>query len=343
MRRGGRNQEEQDETPGGDSFLDIVANIVGILVLLVVVVGVRAGRQIIMPPPVAVEDTTAMEAETEQILRKLRVEQQEISKMAQQAELSSKESLLRDEARLDLALYIEKLRQEIADERSQLTESDRRSYEIGNQLAQARLQLESLTREQIVLTSNTDSEEAEPIYFDPTPIIRERVTEEVMLRLKEDQLVYLPMEELRDELSRDIASIRNSISSEAGAEVLLERRVGPVEGFTLRTLFGTKRSTTPQGVVQQTQLVVARLEEQGNLRAEGIDALADPLSHIASKLAEIDPKKTVVTLVVYPDSFDKLPEFEQAIRERGYRVAKALQREERPIEFSPSGRTTKLQ
>lgn len=343
MRRGGRPQEEQDDTPGGDSFLDIVANIVGILVLLVVVVGVRAGRQVIMPPPVAIEDTSEMEEETNQILRKLRVEQQEITKMAKQAALSSKEAMLRNAAREDLALYIKKLEQEIEQERSQLTESDRRSYEIGNKLAQARFKLEELTRKQIALTSNTDSDEAEPIYFDPTPIIRERVTEEIMIRLKGDQVVYLPMDELREALSRDIANIRNTISSEAGAEVMIERRVGPVDGFSLRTLFGTKRVTSKQGVMQQTQLVVARLEEQGVLRAETIDSLGDPASRVNAKLASIDPKETVVTLVVYPDSYDSLPKFEQTLRERGYRVAKALQRDERPIEFSPSGRTTQLQ
>ena len=39
-----RPREDQAEAPGQDSFLDVVANLVGILIILVMVVGAQAGR-----------------------------------------------------------------------------------------------------------------------------------------------------------------------------------------------------------------------------------------------------------------------------------------------------------
>ena len=41
-----RRRDRNGEAPGEDSFLDIVANLVGVLIILVVVVGANAGSQI---------------------------------------------------------------------------------------------------------------------------------------------------------------------------------------------------------------------------------------------------------------------------------------------------------
>jgi hypothetical protein len=66
-------------------------------------------------------------------------------------------------------------------------------------------------------------------------------------------------------------------------------------------------------------------------------------SQLLSRLDLVDPKKTVVTLITYPDSFDVLPQLEKELRERGFRVAKSLQRAGKPIAFSPGGKRTVLQ
>ena len=46
MRMRFRRRARQDQAPGEDSFLDIVANLVGVLIILVVVVGAKAGSKI---------------------------------------------------------------------------------------------------------------------------------------------------------------------------------------------------------------------------------------------------------------------------------------------------------
>ena len=41
-----RTEVEADQMPGQDSFLDVITNIVGILILLVLIVGLRTSRAV---------------------------------------------------------------------------------------------------------------------------------------------------------------------------------------------------------------------------------------------------------------------------------------------------------
>ncbi len=333
-----------EETPGGDSFLDIVANMVGILILLVVVVGVRAGQQVIQPAEKYPELQTAQLKEALQ--KKTRVIKSSYDKglkMASQLGITKGEIELRNKLREELAYYLETLKAEIQQERETLSAYDRRTYELGNQIAQLELELEQLSSEQIALTSNRQDSEAEAIYFDPTPIIRSEVEDQIMLRLQAGSITYLPMDELYAEFARDRTALRNQLSRQMGREAMIQMKYGPIEGFMIRTIFNFRTVTANGSVYQQASLKLARLEEQGKTRTDSIDTFLEPGTPLSIRLGQIDPTETVVTLITYPDSYGDLPEVEQKLRENGYQVAKALQEADEPIEFSPNGRETMLQ
>ncbi len=343
-----RNADEQEEMPGGDSFLDIVANIVGILVLLVVVVGVRAGRQVAVVAQVQTVDHEQVIEEAKGAIREALLNRKEVARLVEQAAISLGESQLRNQVREELATYIATLRAELDEERKNLSASDRRTFDTHNQLAQAQLELEKLTRKQIGLIAADTGPEIEQIDFEPTPIVRGRVTDEVLLRLEADRVVYLPVNELKQELEYSMASIRNSFSSMSGEEASFERLVGPIDGFALRCLFSRRLVQTAEGTMVVGGLKVARLEPQAGLYGTGppTESLNEAMqanSRLLNRLRTVDPKKTVITLITYPDSFDVLPQLEKNLRERGYRVAKSLQRSGKPIAFSPGGKTTVLQ
>jgi len=68
-----RRRRRDDTLPGHDSFLDIVANLVGILIILVVVVGAQAGAALV--PAAPSESTTAsLQAKTEELAKQLETE-----------------------------------------------------------------------------------------------------------------------------------------------------------------------------------------------------------------------------------------------------------------------------
>jgi hypothetical protein len=342
MRR--RPAEEEEEIPGGDSFLDVIANMVGILVLLVVCVGVRAARPV--TEAVATVDTAeveSLEAEAKAAARDAMDERRRVAKLAEQAMLSQAEAASRDEARVDMTAFVTKLRQELDAERAKLSEQDRRSFDTSNELAQVRLRLDELTRQQVALAAADTDAEVKHIEFDSTPIVRERVTDEVFVRLEGDRVAYVPLDELKQALELVFDSIAQGPGGDVSKVARYERVVGPIEGFSLRCLFERGIIRSPRGTVLATQLVLARLEDQGNVVTETIDEATTTGSSVARRLDALNAKKTVVTVVAYPDSFDTLPDLEKRLRDRGVRVAKTLQRSGQSITFSPGGRTTTLQ
>ena len=163
MRRG---DENDDEIPGGDSFMDIVANIVGILVLLVVVVGVRAGRDVIMPPEVISDDVEAivsLESKLEEQLRQVRREQSEIAQLTGKVASTLGEVERREAVREAAVLYNTKLRAELDEARNALSDDDQRSLQDHNEIAQAQLKLDRLTREQVALSAVEPAPEAKVV------------------------------------------------------------------------------------------------------------------------------------------------------------------------------------
>ncbi len=344
MRNYANRPGDIDETPGGDSFLDIVANIVGILVLLVVVVGVRAGQEVLEP----VEEVAKLQTEElKQVLhnktRKIQSTYQDSKRLAAQLGNTLDEIELRNQTREELAYYIATLKEELKQEREKLSANDRRTYELGNQITQLEIELEKLTSEQLALAGNLQEPLSEEIYFDPTPIVHSQVEDQIMLRLKDGRITYLPMDELYEEFARNRGDLRNQLSRQRGRKAMIQMNYGPLEGFLIRAIFGFQTVTSGGSVYQQASLVVARLEEQGVTRSEAVESLLEPGSPLTTRLEKINPRETVITLVAYPDSYAELPEVEKKLRQRGYQVAKALQEAGEPIEFSPNGRSTVLQ
>ena len=334
---------QHDDTPGGDSFLDIVANIVGILVLLVVVVGVRAARTVTAPEPEESISQSEIVEQAEEAYQEALSDRHDVERLAQQVQITQGEAKRRDQVRLEMATYAAKLRQELDEERSRLDSSEKEAYDTNNELAQARLKLQDLNLRQVSLMSAPEVD-SEKIEFDTTPIIRTRVKDEVFLRLEGDRVTHLPIRELKQAVEESLPALRSSLNSAPGDEARVERVVGPVDGFALRCVFQRRTVRTPQGMMVVGGLLRARLEERpGTAYQESIDTALSDESLLIARLGEIDPDKTVITLAIYPDSFDVAPELEEKLRDQGYRVAKTLLREGQPILFSPHGRETALQ
>ncbi|MGL4513102.1 MAG: hypothetical protein ACRCT8_08405 [Lacipirellulaceae bacterium] len=342
MRRNSADQE--DEIPGGDTFLDVIANLVGILVLLIVCVGVRASQKV--ATPVAATDPAeveAAEAEANLALREVMADRRELSKLVEQAQITRNESAIRDQARADIAVYAAKLRAELDAERAKLSEQDRRSFDTSNQLAQARMKLDELARQQVALAASEADAEVTEIEFDSKPIVRERVDDEVLVRLEGDRVSYLPLDELKQAVELSLNGVATNTGGDLSKPARFERLVGPIDGYSLRCLFERSLARSQQGTMLLTQLILARLEPQANVVTESIDDATTSGSTVARRLDRVNPAKTVVTVVVFPDSFDTLPDFEKRLRDRGFRVAKTMQRDGQAITFSPGGRTSVLQ
>lgn len=331
MRRG---DESEDEIPGGDSFMDIVANIVGILVLLVVVVGVRAGRDVLMPQEAVHEDVEAiasLESKLQGQLRQVRLEQSEIAELTGKVASTLGEVERREALREAAVLYNTKLRAELDQARNALSDDDQRSLENHNEIAQAQLTLDRLTREQVALSSVEPAPDSKIVEVAPTPIVDGKVDQTISFRLQNDRLVYIPTLELSDLLR---AKLSAPIVRSPTETVVTKEKVGPVEGFVGEADIGWSVRTNGSQVAVRRELERFVLREVTPLRGEDPEQALAPGGYVRSRIDLLDPDLHVIELFIYGDSFDTAPEVIQQLRERGFRVAQFLKAGTQPIVFS---------
>ena len=329
MRRAVENEE--DDIPGGDSFLDIVANIVGILVLLVVVVGVRAGRAIIMPEAVVAEDVESIEALQTQlgdIVRKAYATQSEITELAGKVVSTLGEVERRDALRESAVIYNTKLRAELDEARNSLNVDDQRSLESHNAIAQAQLKLDRLTREQVALSSVAPEPDAEIVEVAPTPIVNGQAEELISFRLQKGRLVYVPLNELAKDLSK---SIHVPTLIDPAKPVVTRETIGPIEGFVGEAEIGWSIRAAGGRVGPLPVLNMLRLREVTPLRGEEPEQAFSPGGYVSSRIELLDPKFVVIQLYIYADSFDTCSGVVNKFRERGFRVAQFLKTDGSPI------------
>jgi hypothetical protein len=324
-------EEDGDDIPGGDSFLDIVANIVGILVLLVVVVGVRAGRAIIVPETVVSEDTETTEAlkmKLSDIVRQAYAEQSEITELADKVASTVDEAGRREAIRESAVLYNTTLRAELDEARKSLNEGDQRSLDSHNAIAQAQLKLDRLTREQVALAAVAPEPDAEIVEVAPTPIVNGEAEELISFRLQKGRLVYVPLNELAKDLSK---SIHIPTLIDPAKPVVTRETIGPIEGFVGEAEIGWSIRSAGGRVGPLPVLNMLRLREVTPMRGEEPEQAFSPGGYVSSRIELLDPKFIVIQLYVYADSFDTSAAVANRFRERGFRVAQFLKTDGSPI------------
>lgn len=338
--------DSAEETPGGDSFLDIVANIVGILVLLVVVVGVRAGRAVITPderqPAQVAEGESAedLNRQLAEITRKANQTAAEALETKEKVAATLVEANRREEERAEATLYITKLRAELDEAREALDSNDQQSLDLHNAISQAQLKLERMTHEQIALASVEPDPELEEVVVSPTPIVDGRADKTISFRLQKDRLVYVPVSEIEVQLMKDIEV---PAITDPSRRVVSRQTIGPIAGFVGEADIAWSIRASGNRVGVRPQLGKLILKEVTPLRGETTDEAFNPGGYVVSRLELMDPQETVVRLIVYADSFETAPDACAKFRQRGYRVAQSLKSNGQPIGFASDGFKTVTQ
>ena len=188
MRR--RTTSQNDESPDHDSFLDIVANIVGILVILVVVVTASAKQ---LP-------SLSITADQEQLDAVAAARQEAKSKESEVYQLDNAIKHLDHElkarrAERDLmATWIAAKEDEIAEQRESLDGNQQVEFDLQNQLTTEQAQLERI-RESLSAALEAPKNVVKLENY-PTPIGKTVYGKEIHFRLLKNRVTYVPIDEL---------------------------------------------------------------------------------------------------------------------------------------------------
>jgi hypothetical protein len=311
----GRRSKPEIESAGSDSFLDVVTNIVGILIILVMVVGERA-RHIVIPA------FTKTESNAES-LRPLQHEAIEVERDVDQVAAAIRnlddELAARRKERELVGTLISVGEQELATERAKLDDQKRADYELDRDLVLARDRLGELKQQ---LAANEKIRPASlKVESYPTPLAKPVDGNELHLQLRRGRVAVVPVEELVDRLKR---TAKEQVWKLRDYPELTDT-VGPVDGFRMRyrlvRVDAKGRISHEPGQGSFVQLDHWELIPVASDLGEPWEDALKNVSRLRATLDEINPRQWTVTLWVYPDSFDAFRAMRKEFYEMGYHVA----------------------
>ncbi len=302
-----RKRIDDGEAFNSDSFLDIIANVVGILIILVIAVGVRVSYAPSAEPPVKpleeepVIDLTAPAQTLRHLERQSKTQQTALTSADQQhQELQTRISSAirqRDDQKLKNRRLLERIEQKVR-------QMDNLQLDIGDK----QQQLASLWRE--MQTVGPPLERKVTIENYPSPISRAVYGEEAHFQLLGGHVVHVPFKELVRKFQIDARRKVNHSPGTPGIEAM----VGPVGDFNLRYIL--RRIGVHRFALDRFTFI----PKSDRLGEPVSDALMVQ-SRFRQVLASYDPNVTTITIWTYPDSFAALRLLKKAIYLLGYSVA----------------------
>ena len=312
-----RPRQEEDLTAGQDSFLDVITNIVGILIILVMVVGARVQKisldaAVQAPQAAANGDLVAEVEEREQSLASAESEIQELQVQTQmvQAAIDGASS-----ARLQLATALSAAKVEV-ERRKQLADAAKvadaeraaKRSQLEEAIQQCTLQAEAIKHQKATT--------AEVLAY-PTPIGRTVNGEEIHFQIAGDRIAYIPLEELFELAKRNTQRHANSIAEMAA-------KIDQARG---------------QILIRSREWVVRPVDP---LVGEPVaEALRSP-SRFRGVLGGAKPD-TTITLWCYPDSFAAYRQIREEMHRLGIPTAGRPLPEGAPIGGSTEGSKSVVQ
>jgi hypothetical protein len=332
MRRRAGNATDE---PGQDSFLDVVANLVGVMIILVMVVGAQAqkgfiaqekARQTPAPVPVPSVDVAGATAAAAAV-------EQSIAELDEKIKDAKTEAARREAERNRVQLLVTIAEKRLAEHRGALDQKARDSYDLAEELNQARAEIARLDASQTALTKPPPA----VLEHLPTPMAKTVFGSEIHFRLLGGKLAYVPWDEMIERLKTDAPSHVSKLRDSARAEMSLP----VVNGFGARYILrrAEVETQTRLGVATQSRVELEKLyfvDAEQNLGVPLAKAI-EPGSEFRSRIGALPPQQTTVTIWVYPDSFDEFRSLKAELFKLGYLTAGRPLPAGHPIGGSPDG------
>ncbi len=306
--------------PGQDSFLDVITNIVGILILLVLVVGLRAQRSVQNGGGTVVAEQMQTQDQLRSVTNKALSTELNVRDLVHRVGTAYGEANFREAERQLLSNAIAEAEKELAARRANLSADGQRDFDTRQKLNEAQARLDDLTRQQIALMSQEEA--PEQLECQPTVLAKAVTGKEVHVLLSDDYVAIVPFDELIEEMKEDIGANIWRLKQQDE----MERTIGPTNGFRLKYVFvkedvmrQSSAGTFMTGSISRFShcyfLPVAT--PVGEPAADAMKPNAEFFQH----LKRLRPEGTTVTIWTYPGNYDRLRLLKRSIRELGFQIA----------------------
>lgn len=342
----GAARSSENLADGQDSFLDVVSNLVGVLIILIMIAGVRVRN--------ATSDQTALANETTSTLSEEEREERDAyvfaaTKLAdlrarvkdlqsREQETSDQAALLRaqaDSAEAAYRQYVEESTQMttlLERESAKKSEKEREEYALQCAILDREKTLDALRQEKAALANARPN--AITIENVPTPI-SQRVEDgrEGYFRLKGGRLSHVPIRAFEERVMLGFKGYRGDMTPR-----LIDTRIGPIDGYYFQYQVELTASRESDGVHYAFSMRYGECQPTTEPLGEPVDeALARRDSVFLNRLMKYSRQDTTITIFAYADSFAYLNDIKKYLFSLGYQTAIRPMLDSAPIAISPQG------
>jgi hypothetical protein len=333
-----------------DSFLDVVANVVGIILRLILVAWI-AGRSYkpslptpsVSPDPALAEPSDLLDPELQNQKRELALAQARLLEQIQEWEKTRQEESLTAKQLAELAAKCESAQ----GERTTLAATARDEGPKGPSLALSLAQIKARTKkvtEEIEILRKAPSQKQALRYR--TPVSAPLQSEELMVEMRAGRVALIDIGALLEQVQRGLRERGEQLRGKWELHEVTSA-VGP---FRLHYVIERERSLfdgaggAPDGHgafrfgVSFWEVEPVRAE-----RGETVDQALAAGSAFRQVIDNLDPQQTAVTIWVYPDSFPEYRRVRDYLHDRDIVVAGRPLPEGVPIASSRRGTTSRGQ
>ena len=324
---------EEEEPVNADSFLDIVASVVSVMIIMVVMTGLKIKNSAIEVLPTSeVVQANGDLVQKRQEEKALRGDVQKI--VAEMGQIQT-QTAKRERERDILALAVTGLDQQLRGARQTASQAAPDDH-VAVKVIDARNRLEILNRQREAI-ERLPAQSVQVESF-TTPLGRTVDGREVHFQLSRGRIAYVPLMELLEK-TKEYLHRRHPQISEQRPELI--DTVPPEQGFRLTYWFRLRQPTIEE--IQQSGSQRPKIEDRlvltpiaDNL-GETLDEALRPGSQFRQALADRKAKDATVTLWTYPDSFENFRRLKKELYQLGFPVAARPLPEGVPISGSSTG------
>jgi hypothetical protein len=349
-----RNTQASDPGFGSDSFLDVLSNVVGILIILIVMAGMQLSRtpilsdrvssqleqaELYQSPAVApaelAEESPVIDAEIPVDDHVPFVVQDKVPEEVQAAVrtlTAERDDLLRQQSEVDQQLEglatserqlggdLSRRDQELEGRASRISAERRKFRQIQDEMAGQRRKLSSMLADFEAVEQETPNVKA--IRHRLTPVSQDVTGEELHFRLAGGRVSVVPLQELLERVKQQVERRREIAAARGG----YKGSVGPIDGYSLEFVIEVRRMSPQEermhGMREGYSLELSRcvVIPDPKLQGETVEEALRRGSRFAMALRTASTG-AALTLWTYPDSFATYRELAEAAHAEGFLVA----------------------
>jgi hypothetical protein len=331
-------RRQDDTTVGEDAFLDIVANLVGILIILVFLVCTGTKTAAIS---LSKEQVVAAEKQLDEpinsaknIERDLVRQREQLASHLLEVEYRSVEREAILQKLLATKEMIDEKKKGLDDEQIEELEEQRKLNEMERRLAE-------LIQQHVGSTSS--EKPVVVLQHLPTPMAKTVFGKEIHVMIRGGRIIVIPWDMLVSTLKEEA---QRAISRATRRDRITEQ-MGPLNGFMMQYSLISKRGLVSNGsstaMAHMIELDKFELEPTNEAIRETLDEALSENGRLRVEMATYQSRETTITAWVYPDSFETFRQLKERVFQEGFMAAARPLPDGIRIGASPRGAQTTAQ